>query len=176
MQHAATVSAVFFAGMLSLIRKLFTPLLALLLVFEEWGWEPLARLLARLARLPLWNAVERWIQRLPRWAALMVFAVPLLALLPIKLLALYLFGAGNRLLGLAVLLGAKLLGTAIVARLFQLTQPALMTFPWFAHWYPRWTRWKDALISQIRASFAWRYGRMVKHAARRWLRRFWQTR
>ncbi|WP_420119026.1 hypothetical protein, partial [Micromonospora sp.] len=51
-------------------RRLFRGLVALLLVpvllFEEWGWEPLAALVARLGRLPVWAALERAIRRLPR--------------------------------------------------------------------------------------------------------------
>ena len=36
-----------------LLRAVFTGLLALLILFEEWGWDPLQRALARLGRLPL---------------------------------------------------------------------------------------------------------------------------
>lgn len=152
----------------SLLGGLFTVALALLLLFEEWGWEPLAHLLARLARLPLWARLEQRIQALPRWGALAVFAVPILTLLPIKLLALYLFGTGQKMLGLAVLLSAKVLGTAIAARLFQLTQPALMQFAWFAHGYPKWKVWKDALTARIRASRVWQRGKKIKAQVRAW--------
>ena len=113
------------------------PLLALALVFEEWGWEPLAALLARLARLPFWAWLERQIRALPRWGALLVFGVPVLGLLPVKLLGLYLLGHGHVWLSLAVLVGAKVAGTAVAARPFQLTQPALQQFGWIAHWDPR---------------------------------------
>ena len=126
--------------------------LALLLLFEEWGWEPLARAVARLARLPLWAWIEHKIQALPPWGALLVFGLPMLALLPVKLLAIYLLGSGQKLLGLAVLIGAKLLGTAIMARLFQLTQPTLMQYRWFATLYPQWKLWKDGIEAWIRAS------------------------
>jgi len=68
-----------------------------------------------------------------------------------------------------LIVGAKLLGTAIVARLFALTQPALMSMPWFATVYARWTAWKDALLLRVRASWAWRTGRAIKRrASRRW--------
>ena len=68
---------------------------ALFLIFEEWGWVPLSALMGRLARLPLWAKLERKIARLPPWAALVVLGLPTLALLPIKLLALYLLGQGQ---------------------------------------------------------------------------------
>jgi hypothetical protein len=150
-------------------RNIVFGLLALLLLFEEWGWEPLAALLAKLARLPVWAAVERTIARLPPWAALALFALPAIALLPVKLLALFLMGHGHALMGVCVLLTAKLIGTAILARLFTLTQPALMRLPWFARWYPRWKAWKDALFVQIRQSAPWRAGRRMKARLRmRW--------
>ena len=43
------------------LRLVFTPLIALILLFEEWGWEALAALVARLARLPFVAWVERHI-------------------------------------------------------------------------------------------------------------------
>jgi len=162
----------------TLLHSLFTLTLALLLLFEEWGWEPLAHLLARLAKLPLWAKLEQKIKGLPRWGALLVFGLPVMALLPVKLLAIYLFSSGHKLMGLVLLMGAKLLGTAIVARLFQLTLPALMQFELFAHWYPRWKTWKDGVIAQIRASAVWRQGRKIKaqvHLLKNRVRSWWQS-
>lgn len=152
-----------------LLRHTFTALVALVLLFEEWGWEPLAALLARLARLPLWAWVERRIEALPPWGALALFAAPALGLFPVKLLALFLLGRGHAFAGLAVLIGAKLVGTAVLARLFTLTQPALMRLAWFARWYPRWKKWKDGVIAQVRASQLWRTAAQWKAQAReRW--------
>ena len=143
-----------------LLRGLFNisvgPVLALVLIFEEWGWEPLQRVIARLARLPLWGRMEALIARLPPYSALLVFFVPTLLLFPVKLLALYWIGKGHAVLGLAVVLVAKMLGTAAVARLFTLTHPALMRLAWFAKLYGRWKPWKDALIARLKASAAWR--------------------
>jgi hypothetical protein len=150
----------------ALLRAVFFVPITLILLFEEWGWEPLSRLFARLASLPVWAWAEGKITRLPPWAALLAFAVPALALLPVKLLALYLFGKGQATLGLVLLIGAKLLGTAILARLFQLTQPALMQLAWFARWYPRWKAWKDGWLERVRQSAAWRVARRWKAAVR----------
>ena len=151
-----------------ILRALTFGVLALILLFEEWGWEPLARLFGRLARLPLWARVEALITRLPRWGALLIFAVPWALLLPLKFLALFLFAHSQKALGISLLLGAKLVGTAIVARLFQLTQPALMRFPIFAKWYPRWKTWKDRLMAQIRASQPWQFAIHAKVAIKTW--------
>lgn len=144
---------------------------ALFLLFEEWGWEPLAACFAALGRLPVWRQLERLILRLPPWAALLAFGVPVLALVPIKLLALYLLGEGHVAAGLAVLFAAKVAGTALAARLFQLTQPALMQLKWFARAYIHWKRWKDRILAQARASRPWRmvhlFGRRTRVRAQR---------
>jgi len=57
---------------LQLLKSLATWLLALLILFEEWGWEPLARVLGRLAELPVVGWLERRVARLPSYAALAV--------------------------------------------------------------------------------------------------------
>lgn len=155
----------------ALLDATLSPLLALLLMFEEWGWAPLARLMARLARLPLLAQLERLIARLPPVAALLVFALPALALLPVKLLALYWIGQGHALAGLGVIVAAKIAGTAVVARLFTLTRPALMRLAWFARGYRAWKRWKDALMARVRRSRPWRRMRALARRIRAQLRR-----
>ncbi len=130
--------------------------LMLLVMFEEWGWEHLARAFAALSRLPWLGQLERRIASLPPWAALLVFGLPVLTLVPVKLLALYLFGQGYVLWGLCLVVTAKVTGTALAARLFQLTEPTLMQMPWFARLYTPWKNWKDRILMQIRQSAPWR--------------------
>ena len=144
---------------------LFSPI-ALFLLFEEWGWEPLAAAFAALGRLPVWRRLERMIISLPPWAALLAFGVPVLVLIPIKVLAVYLLGQGHLGMGLGLILTAKLAGTALAARLFQLTQPALMRIQWFASAYIPWKIWKDHKLRLIRSSLPWRLGRRIKHRMR----------
>lgn len=151
-----------------LVRRVFFALFAAFLLFEEWGWEPLARSFTRLARLPLWARLERRIMALSPRGAMLAFGLPVLTLFPVKLLALYLFGRGHTVLGLVLLLGAKIGGTALLARLFQLTQPALMQLRWFAWWYPRWKAWKDGILAEVRRSAAWRAGQELQRAVRIW--------
>ena len=154
-----------------LLKTLFGWLLALVILFEEWGWEPLHRALAWVGRLPGLRWLEQRIQQLSPYPALALFLLPTLMLLPVKLLAVWLIGQGKVLDGTLVILAAKLVGTAIVARLFALTQPALMQLGWFARTCLRWLDWKDALLRQVRASWPWRLGRVLKHRMKqRWQR------
>src|SRR5690349_1684037 len=77
------------------LRTVLQILLALLIVFEEWGWQPLSNLLGRLARFRPWAAIETGIARLPPYAALVVFALPTLLLLPLKFAAIFLVAQGQ---------------------------------------------------------------------------------
>jgi len=150
-------------------------LLALVILFEEWGWQPLQDLLARIARLPVLRQFEALVARLPPYAALVAFCLPGLALLPVKIGALWLLAQGQRTLGLALIVAAKIVGTAVVARLFTLTRPALMRLAWFARLHGRWAAWKEALLAWVRGSALWR----ALHAWRLGLRarvRAWRAR
>jgi hypothetical protein len=155
---------------LRLLQAPLRLLLALLILFEEWGWEPLQRLMARIAQLPLLRRLDAAIARLPPYAAMVVFFVPGLLLLPVKIGALWLIGRGQHLLGLGVIVVAKVVGTAVVARLYALTQPALMRLPWFAVLHGRWTTWKQALLAWVRGSAPWHY----LHALRVRMRAVWR--
>ena len=117
------------------LRAILQMLLALIIVFEEWGWQPLQDLLGRLAKWRPWAAVETAIARLPPYAALVVFVLPSTVLLPLKFLAVFLVAKGQILLAGLLFLAAKLVATALIARLFLLTQPALMQIGWFARVY-----------------------------------------
>jgi hypothetical protein len=143
-------------------------LLALLILFEEWGWESLHRLAARIAQWPPLAWLERRIAALPPYGALVVLLLPTLALLPVKIAALWLIGIGRAGLGLLLVVVAKVVGTALLARLFHLTQPALMQLAWFARLYGRWAVWKAGVLARVRASWAWRVGRVVKRRVARW--------
>jgi hypothetical protein len=85
---------------------------------------------------------ERRVARLgPRWAFALLL-VPALVLLPVKVAALFLLALGRVAAGLAILLVAKIVSTAAVARLFVLTQPQLMRLPWFARARRWWEAWR----------------------------------
>lgn len=159
----------------NILRAILTALLVPVLLFEEWGWEPLAKVGALLARLPIWARVESVVRGLPPWGAVLVFFSPMLLLLPVKLAGLFLLAEGHAKSAVILLLTAKVAGTAILARLFQLVEPALMRIPWFAQWYPRWKAWKDNLLSLVRQSAPWRAGRRLKSSTCRWWRSMRRT-
>ncbi|MGE5451238.1 MAG: hypothetical protein ACM3VZ_05260 [Acidobacteriota bacterium] len=141
--------------------------IALVLLFEEWGWEPLARALAWIGNWPGFRWIEARIRQLPPYGALALFIVPVLALLPIKLLALYALGHGHAVLGVSVIIAAKIGGTAITARLFMLTQSTLMRLAWFARWFTRWIAWKNSILLRVRQSQAWQAVQALQQRVRK---------
>src|SRR3954469_3510418 len=81
--------------------------LALLILFEEWGWDPLQQAMARLALLLRLRWVGERIERLPPYAALALFLLPSVLLIPVKLAALWLIGDGHAVLGTVLVIAAK---------------------------------------------------------------------
>lgn len=165
--------------LLRLLGSLGIWLIGLVLLFEEWGWDRLARVLAWIGRLPGLRWIEGRIRTLPPYAALGLFIVPMLTLLPLKLLALYWLGQGHTVLGIGVIVAAKVGGTAITARLFMLTQATLMQLPWFARWFAKWIRFKDAVLARVKGSLAWQqWTRFKARAKQGWrrARRWWRRR
>ena len=129
------------------MRRLLRPLwivLALLFLLEAWLWDHLEPIVARvvnvvpLGRLKGW--IKRTIEHLPPWAALGVFAVPFLVLLPLKFLEVYLIATRNWLGAGAVLLLAKLLGLGVTAFVFDATRDKLLQMAWFRGLYD-WMMW-----------------------------------
>lgn len=146
---------------------------ALVVLFEEWGWKPLSDALAWLGRFRIVARLEAAIAGLPPYAALFVFALPSVFLFPLKLVAMWLLAQGKVMTATGLFAGAKIASTALVARLFMLTRPALLRIGWFARAYNWFMPWKERLFAQIRASWVWRYGRMVKTRIRHEARQAW---
>jgi hypothetical protein len=138
------------------LRALLLAIAALWFFLEEFGWHPLAAWLRRFSRWPPWARVEARIAALaPRWA-LALFLLPALLLLPVKLLALGLIDAGRPLTGVAVIVAAKLVGTAVGGWLFVLTRPGLMQVRWFARAMAWWRLLRRRVRHALDASGAWR--------------------
>jgi len=136
-------------------HPLLAPLLylaALLLLAEEWLWRVGSRIAGGIADWPPLAWLENLVRRLPPYPALLVFALPGLLLLPVKLLALLAIAHGHPMWGVATFVAAKLGGAVVVARLYVLTLPSLLALVWFARWHNRFIMFKDNVIARLRAS------------------------
>ncbi|MEZ5816645.1 MAG: hypothetical protein R3D44_06160 [Hyphomicrobiaceae bacterium] len=149
-------------------------LLAAVILFEEWGWRPLSAAIAALSKFAPVARLETWVRTLSPWPALLVFLLPSGLFLPLKLLSLWLIGAGHLFLAALLFAFAKVAGTALYARIFQLTQPRLMELRWFARAYNSFMPWKDALIEKARATKAWHAAHALKVRVRTAARAAWQ--
>ena len=92
-------------------------------------------------------------------------------LFPVKLVALWLMQAGRPTLGIAVIVVAKLGGTALVGRLFILVESQLMTFAWFARCVDWWRAIRDRSLAALRKSLLWRSATLLRRTWRRGWRR-----
>ena len=145
----------------ALLRFLLQVLFALIIVFEQWGWRPLAAAVARLARFAPVKALETAIQGLPPYGALAVFVLPSALILPLKLIAIWLVANGHALSAALLFIAAKVAGTAIVARIYQLTEPKLMQLAWFVRLHATVVPRLHALAEWVRGSALWQQGRVV---------------
>lgn len=100
---------------------------ASVLLFEEWLWDKSTTFAARLGKLPGVAQLEAWMRDRPPGQALALFALPVLVCFPLKGVALWALAHGDVAVGMAVFILAKVLATGVFARVYQLTEPALMT-------------------------------------------------
>jgi hypothetical protein len=138
------------------LRPLWT-ILALLFLLEAWLWDHLRPLVAWVVDLAPWDRLKQrlaqMIERLPPYAALGVFIVPFIVLLPLKFLEVYFLATRNWLGAALVLIGAKLLGLGVTAFVFDATRSKLLQMAWFRRmfdWF-MWAReWAHAQTEPIR--------------------------
>jgi hypothetical protein len=141
---------------------------AVVLLFEEWFWEKSNTVAARLGRLPLLSDLESWIRRRDQWAALVLFVAPMLVIYPFKALALYAMAQGHVAGGVTAFILAKLVATAVFARLYQLTEHAIIRFHWVRRMRGAFLRGRAFVHAWLDAQPAYRRARvLVRHNSRR---------
>jgi len=148
-----------------MVRHLLRPLwvlLALLFFVEAWLWDHLQPVVARVVALipfaRLKRALGREIAVLPPWATLFVFAVPLLAMAPLKFLEFYFLAKRQWFVAVGVIVFFNLAGVGITAFIFDVTRDKLMQMPWFCRVY-------DAVMR----ARAWAHGQTepIRHRIKR---------
>jgi hypothetical protein len=168
------------------MRRLIRPLwivLALLFLLEAWLWDHLEPLVAWMVDLLPWRRLKSWlrqaIESLPPWAALGVFVVPFLVLLPLKFLEVYFLATHNWLAAGAVLLFAKLLGLGVTAFVFDATRDKLLQMAWFHRLYDwvMWARdWAHEITEPVRERMRQIVWLLKPQRAGRFLRRLMRLR
>ncbi len=125
-----------------MLRRLLQPvwvLLAIIFLIEAWLWDHLEPIVARvvaiipLARFKQWLA-ER-VDALSPAMTLIVFAVPIIPLFPLKLVGLWLLAHEYWMSAVFTILFAKLLGVGVTAFVFDVTRDKLLEMHWFERLY-----------------------------------------
>jgi hypothetical protein len=125
-----------------MLRRLLQPiwvLLAVVFLIEAWLWDHLEPIVAWVvAKIPL-QAFKAWlaerVDTLSPAMTLIVFAVPVLPLFPLKLVGFWLLTHEYWLSAVFTILFAKLVGVGITAFVFDVTRPKLLEMEWFERLY-----------------------------------------
>jgi hypothetical protein len=125
-----------------MLRRLLHPLwilLAIIFLIEAWLWDHLEPIVARVvAMIPL-RAFKQWlaerVDSLSPAMTLIVFAVPVIPLFPLKLVGLWLLTHEYWLSAISTIVFAKFLGVGVTAFIFDVTRPKLLEMPWFEALY-----------------------------------------
>lgn len=160
-----------------LLRVLSFPLVlfaALVIWFEEWLWEPMARFMRRLMALPILRQIEAFMRSASPYLALCFFAIPVLSIIPFKIGGLWLIAQRHLFSGLLVFFGAKVVGTAMLAWILSCTKPALMQLAWFAWGWNKFVAGKAWLYERVRQQPVWVWTKLqvrrIREAVRALLR------
>src|SRR5215471_13420646 len=132
---------------------------AAVLLFEEWFWLRSTHLIAWAAEITHLSAVGSWIRRRPPTQALALFVVPVVVIYPFKVLALMAFARGDVMLGGAAFVSAKLAATAVFARLYELTEPAIVQIGWIRIARDRFLRARAFIHAWLEGQPAYRHAR-----------------
>lgn len=121
-----------------MMRRLLQPfwvLLAIIFLIEAWLWDHLEPIVAKIvAWIPL-REFKQWladrVDSLSPAMTLIVFAVPVIPLFPLKLVGIWLLAHEYWLTAVFTLLFAKFAGVGITAFIFDVTRDKLLEMRWF---------------------------------------------
>ena len=125
-----------------MMRRLLQPfwvLLAVIFLIEAWLWDHLEPIVARVVALIPLRAFKQWlaerVDTLSPAMTLIVFAVPVIPLFPLKLVGLWLLAHEYWVSAVIIIVFAKFLGVGVTAFIFDVTRPKLLEMAWFEKLY-----------------------------------------
>jgi hypothetical protein len=125
-----------------MMRRLLQPLLvllALIFLIEAWLWDHLEPVVARVVALIPLHAFKAWlaacVNRLSPAQTLVVFAIPLLLLFPLKLVEVWLLTHHYWIAAIALIVASKFIGLGVLAFIFDVTRSKLLQLVWFRRLY-----------------------------------------
>jgi hypothetical protein len=125
-----------------MLRRLLQPiwvLLAIIFLIEAWLWDHLEPIVAWVVSIIPLRAFKQWlaerVDALSPSMTLIVFAVPVIPLFPLKLIGMWLLMHEYWMSAVTTLLFAKFLGVGVTAFVFDVTRPKLLEMGWFEKLY-----------------------------------------
>ena len=125
-----------------MMRRLLQPfwvLLAVIFLIDAWLWDHLEAVVARIVALIPLRAFKQWLSErvdtLSPAMTLIVFAVPVIPLFPLKLIGLWLLANEYWVSAALVIVFAKFAGVGITAFIFDVTRKKLLQMGWFRKIY-----------------------------------------
>src|SRR6201989_3172344 len=125
-----------------MLRRLLQPLwvlLAIVFLIEAWLWDHLEPIVARFVSMLPMRAFKQWladrVDTLSPAMTLIVFAVPVIPLFPLKLVGLWLLANEYWLSAVTVILLGKFVGVGVTAFIFDVTRSKLLQMGWFKKIY-----------------------------------------
>jgi hypothetical protein len=121
--------------------------LALAILFETWIWNRVVAALRCLAVLLPWAEIRaflvRLIDRMPAWAALLLFGIPFVVSEVGAFFCVVFTATGHIVAGALGYVAVKTVGFGLVVPIFDLTRDKLLTMPWFAFVYQKFVAFHD---------------------------------
>jgi hypothetical protein len=125
-----------------MLRRLLYPvwvLLAIIFLIEAWLWDHLEPIVARVVAVIPLAEFKQWladrVDALSPATTLVVFAVPIIPLFPLKLVGIWLLAHEYWMSAVFTLLFAKLVGVGVTAFVFDVTRDKLLEMAWFEKLY-----------------------------------------
>ena len=125
-----------------MLRRLAQPfwvLLAIIFLIEAWLWDHLEPVVEKIVALIPLRQFKHWlserIDALSPAMTLIVFAVPVVPLFPLKLVGLWLLAHEYWTTAVVILVFAKFAGVGITAFIFDVTREKLLEMRWFEALY-----------------------------------------
>ena len=125
-----------------MMRRLLQPfwvLLAVIFLIEAWLWDHLEPIVERIVAVIPLRAFKQWlsdrVDALSPSMTLIVFAVPVIPLFPLKLVGLWLLANEYWLSAALVIVAGKFLGLGVTAFIFDVTRVKLLQMAWFKKTY-----------------------------------------
>ncbi len=98
------------------------------------------------------STIRRYIESLGPYPSLLLLALPVATVEPLKLLGVFVFGNGHWITGSFVVVGAYAFSLLVIERLFKIVKPKLLKLPWFATTWNWFVAARDGALSWLRTN------------------------